>query len=120
MEHLFLPYELAIIAKQKGFNEPCINCYNADKTLMQDGWYSTKRPCYNDGLIEECSSAPLYQQITDWFREKHNFNIAILKGEDTITGEFYYCYDGGKHLTKRCKGYYEALNKAIEEAFKLI
>ncbi len=72
-------------------------------------------------------SAPLYQQMTDWFRDKHNLIIEIgledsglfdyLIG-DTITKKVIkrnYLETEKLNIT-----YYSALNQAIEESFKLI
>lgn len=58
MRHLFVPYEIALQLKEKGFNEDCFGCYYKDKTFA----YHPDSDVYVD--------APLYQQVIDWFREK--------------------------------------------------
>ncbi len=36
MKHLFVPYELAVIAKEKGFNEECFK-YFLDQNIVKGG-----------------------------------------------------------------------------------
>jgi hypothetical protein len=66
MKHLFVPYELALLAKEKGFPQNVGSGLAAyDKT--QDGtvWLHTGG-AYPVGLLV----APLYQQLVDWFESK--------------------------------------------------
>ncbi len=121
MQKLFIPYELAVIAKEKGFDEPCIAVYLEDKKLYLCG-YSNK----TNGTL-----TPLYQQIIDWFREKHNTVINVYANASGYLFEFHdsalkggtHRYDSGfdgPNAGGCWDNYYEALNKAIEESFKLI
>lgn len=69
------------------------------------------------------STCPIYQQIVDWFRDKHNKIISIEKD-----------YYDGKCLgfcgkisseddvleSETFETYYEAFNATIEKAFNLI
>jgi hypothetical protein len=132
MKHLFLPYELALIAKEKGFDEDCIAMYfKTSKKLSID----------SKNLLSNkiCSgiTAPLYQQIIDWLLEKHQISIEPQINPDLRwiidfvpnillthegSGNFTF-FTGSKKLNNDYQGFntkYEALNKAIEEAFKLI
>ena len=34
MKHLFLPYNLALLAKEKGFDEEVLGWYNTDKDFI--------------------------------------------------------------------------------------
>lgn len=125
MQHLFLPHKLAILAKQKCFNEPCFGYYSGDNPYgeLPDklNIIACKKEQSVDDLFGRCL-APLYQQIVDWFRDEYDLQINIL-GHLTIG--FEYCISKNKKVKHAmadlsCKTYYEALNKAIEEAFKLI
>jgi len=138
MKNLFLPYELAMIARAKGFNDSCVAWYDNQKNLnlVEDGQLEDNNfildlsdsTAINARQVEEESklscSAPLYQQISDWLREKHNLVIMVKKdwhqglfvGWECVIEEQRDGYsDWGTYKT-----YYEALNKAIEESFKLI
>lgn len=69
MKHLFVPYELALLAKDKGFDNPCMAYYNDDKELC------IKRGNSLSGIInQDCHRlnilAPLYCQLVDWAYNK--------------------------------------------------
>jgi hypothetical protein len=84
----FVPYEPALALKELGFDEPCFAVY-IDKTLIiEDDWlYSTNQ----DTFIESNNiTAPLYQQVFRWFREKHNLIGNVYPNEN---GWLYKIYD---------------------------
>lgn len=65
--------------------------------------------------------APLYQQVQDWFREKHNISIELHWQQGSQGWSYCYGYNAGDwFFPKETYKYYEALTKAIEEAIKLI
>lgn len=141
MENLFIPYKLAKKLKQKGFDEPCFCVYNNDgKLIMVSNW----EDC-NDWSFDFCrnskyspsdrTSAPTYQQVTDWFREEHNINIEVMTtGEDNKYPKWNYWLVNTKKSNRvelamqelkeenpiEYSTYYQALTKGIEEALKLI
>lgn len=110
MKHLFVAYHLAVLAKEKGFDEPCFGYYKSYNKEFHEFLGSSKQK------IDSNIQAPLYQQLIDFFREKHNIYISVTK----------YYGGHGFYLNKNrftrifIDGYYEALNKALEESFKLI
>jgi len=118
MKHLFLPYNLALIAKEKGFpQEHILGYFYYDDRLERDTIFLQYK--------EDCIAAPLYQQIIDWFREKHNLYINIYQNGDTDDEYVLRVYDTKYPHTTRvvsngCNSYYNELNKAIREAFRLI
>lgn len=141
MKQLFLPYNLSFLAKEKGFKEPCLAWYNnpqmqepsiflveygelEDNNVILDlsnskaeNWKSVQ-----DFHQYDCS-APLYQQIIDWFREKHKIHVEAFNcNDEKWLKEFSPVVETiDNHETfGTYNDYYEALNKAIEEAFKLI
>lgn len=130
MKHLFVPYELALILKEKGFDEPCLGRYRDKKFQL----YSViKEHCYNsDPISNKDISAPLYQQVIDWFYNKHRIFVEA-DGYIIDSGEYDGCY-GFKATIRVAENYKEkilfaqgefptrekAWNKAIEEALKFI
>lgn len=119
MENLFVSYEIAKQLKEKGFNEPCLGYYNDHLNSPKLRIRQTEGNQYFDQLY----LAPIYQQVVDWFREKHNLHV------DSYFDSFYNGYymarvckkDGIAHYSRiESKDYYKTLNKAIEEALKLI
>ena len=149
MQKLFVPYELALKLKEKGFEEECFARYNGGEFQLtkHQNWnlypnvYRLDIPNTKVGLIKSGTpviiSAPLYQQVVDWFREKFNTHIEIrvIKNWDADRWNCYVLkiipnvikdagfkeeYDSVYDHTVKKMSYYDALNKAIEEAIKLI
>jgi hypothetical protein len=75
MKKEFVPYELAVKLKELGFNEPCLAYYDVD-----EGYNIGYTFCYSDreSQPEIGYSAPLFQQVFRWFREKYNYNHSIV------------------------------------------
>ena len=79
MKEQFVTYEIALKLKELDFDEECFSAYTESGNLMDIGDYS------NDDKIGELDGhsyyifclAPLYQQVIDWFRDKHHTNIEI-------------------------------------------
>lgn len=134
MKHLFVPYELALKLKEKGFDEPCFKYWYAE--TQTDTPYLTYT-VYDEELYEQSFngkfegdeiqvSAPLYQQVIDWFREKHDLHIFLIGSMSRNKNEFCceivtvkkqtYLFTDKAYSSSP---YYEALTKAIEEALKL-
>ena len=120
MKHLFVNYDLATKLKQKGFNEKCFAWYNCGDTIE---YFGDDRILDSYAGEEDRPFAPLYQQIIDWFEEKHKifimmyprdgWNFMVQGIDETIS-----CSGDSKHGTGTSKK--EVTDKAIEEALKLI
>ena len=123
MKHLFVPYELALKLKEKGFDEPCIAHHVFEQPennyVFQMGayFYREIKPNY--------TPAPLYQQVVDWLYEKgvslelyscdmgKNFNHVLRKVGRNL-------YEIKALDNKAVPDRYQAFNKGIEEALKLL
>lgn len=109
MKQLFLPYNLALLAKEKGFDEPCLFKHNPQATFDHDKINLIKHNplgslnfFYNsDGII----TAPLYQQMIDWFFDKHHINVVP---------------DHNSLVICTSETYYRVLENNIKQAFELI
>jgi len=121
MKHLFVPYKIAALAKEKGFNEPCLALIEIESREILHEYVK-----YKSRIAKGWIKLPLYQQIIDWFREEHKIYISI----DLISGYWFFSIfrvleaigDSMQEMESNDyePTYYEALNKAIEEAFTLI
>ena len=120
---LFISLELSKIAKEKGFKEPCLACYDKCDMLSTYSGSLFKPKNYNNSGY--CKSAPLYDEIIDWFNIKHNIDIVVMPKYKDL-GKFYGGYiqrdsdSINKSYGSNFKTRKEALDKAIEDAFKLI
>jgi hypothetical protein len=130
MKKLFLPYELAVIAKEKGFDESCLGEYLKFREPKEIIFTNPTNKLY---ATSNSILAPLYQQIIDWFREKYKIHIQIERVSDqnllyykcflNINGHNSYAIESKNnpsHSMFAYPDYYSAMNAAITEAFKLI
>jgi len=136
IEDNFVPYELALKLEEKGYNIP-FRLFGGNTVYYVDGSFAS----YNDEARrmfpeKKYILAPLYQQVVDWFREKHDIHIHISRlycyvdnKPRTFDGWCVYVDNGIEDSDLECNSmfiktfyptYYEALTKAIEEALKLI
>ncbi len=124
MKHLFVPYNIALLAKKKRFDNPSFGLYDNMEDLILDVHQSYEKihGIRNSHLTNEVS-APLYQQLTDWFETKKIFISILYAAPDT--NKFHYRIDdyNNNSFAKYSKEYYltrvETQIKAFEEAFKL-
>lgn len=69
MEKQFVTYEIALKLNKLGFNEECLGYFRNNTKSFHLG---------EDTRVQKDSVlAPLWQQVVDWFREKHNIHISI-------------------------------------------
>jgi hypothetical protein len=119
---IFVPYNIALLAKQKGFDEPCVAYYWKDvltTTCNQeedDYWHINSKLAANE------IAAPTYQQLVDWLREKHN---TVIYARPYLSGvgntEYFGVVHGvGEYLTEFPvkPGYYEAFDHTLERVLK--
>lgn len=131
MKELFVPYELALLAKEKGFNEPCINIYYSNGKLasvLYTNNISNLSKEFNNG---ECC-APLYQHLVDWFREKYRIFISVdyihnkivepneIQFVPNISMEIDDFEESFESLDHISNDYYKIFDFVLTEAFKLI
>jgi hypothetical protein len=125
MKDLFLPYELAVIAKEKNYKGECVAFYNEMHDQIKVGtilFPADSGHWDNWNKETHLVSAPLYQQIVDWLREKHNITVepySMVKSFKTISRETVYRVQRFGKAGYRDSNY-KTLDKAITEAFKLI
>lgn len=93
MKELFVPYKLSLLAKEKGFDEPCFGYYNGKGLLryagttdenLRTGGMDTEE-MRNQSLNSKYCSAPLYQQLIDWFEIK-GYSINVFPITKTTYG----------------------------------
>jgi len=125
---LFAPFNIALLAKNNGFIDSCLGYFFIKKTYSDAELRFGYRKYMGDfNSFSYTISAPLYQQIVDWFRNKHKIDIwveRIASTEDCLPERWFFqcpqADDKNLNLNHWADTYQEALDKAIEEAFKLI
>ena len=89
MEKEFVPYTESLALKELGFDEPCLaqyRKYDVGDATLDIGFSKNELISKFDNLSLFCS-APLYQQVFRWFREKYKISGEIssdyyLEGKD--------------------------------------
>lgn len=114
MDKQFVPYDVALLLQEKGFNETCFGFY----------WKDTHGLVYDNAIGNHHGthiSAPLYQQVIDWFRKTKDIQIEIRlwAGFDWfymlhVNGELQTWYSPSHY------GYNDAMLYAIKESLTLI
>lgn len=120
MNKQFVNYEISLKLKELGFVEPCMGLYYIENKKFSKTNYSHSNIVKsNDYIID----APLWQQVIDWFREKHNVIISN-KYIGTIGKYEIYIYNMFGRIEPfenyECSNFYSAREKAILKAIELI
>ena len=102
MNKEFVNYNLALKLKELGFDEPCFAFYQKEFTIDiptmvdDDNEYrlSGFRTCKNSEIPAHYTSAPLYQQVVEWLRQKGIIIELIVDGwgDDNCVNEENLCY----------------------------
>lgn len=133
----FVPSNLALLAKDKGFNEPCLALFYGDdhKFTFNNGFddgADMDDYAINSELVKGYIAAPLYQQLVDWFREKHDIIVSpevcsysaarykLHKDPEFRYRASVFSFHSGEEGANNYDEYYAAFNMALQEAFKLI
>ena len=122
MSEVFVPFELAVKLKEKGFNEPCYGYYH------RDGGNDSFELCGNgdrDFLNSKNQyrvAAPTISQVLKWLREKKKLHLEISFWSTTGTWSCKVVkitnLPDGDWDVHRCESYEDAAIKAIEHLVK--
>jgi len=134
MKEQFVTYEIALALKELGFDEECFAFYLFDKQLQLSCAVYNTNSYWEDSKLRDIS-APLWQQVIDWFRVKYNYDIhitfkhqegVIIDGLNSVYYdiEIYYLTGGDAlkayNFSKISDSYYYAREYGILTAIKLI
>jgi hypothetical protein len=118
MEKEFILYEQALALKELGFDEECFWWYDFEKQLRKDiHGFNTNSKYFMEG--SSCS-APLYQQVFRWFREKYNLkgHVEAVEYLDGTPNTYHWCifnkYNSGYDQLTYEEAELECLKKLIE------
>lgn len=116
MEKEFVSYEQALELKYLGFDLPCFAWFDSFDNNNLHTWRvpdtMVKREFVKDSVI-----APLYQQVFEWFRIKHNIIIEISSQSSKFaifSNDEGYLYKFNSNEIKLFDNYSDARNKSIE------
>lgn len=69
----FVPCEIALQLRELGFDEPCLAWYNCNES-NKFTWCESKNSNSFTNKSKH-ATAPLYDQVIDWFIKTHKINI---------------------------------------------
>jgi hypothetical protein len=135
MEELFVPYKIAVLLKEKGFDQEGLGfCYfyhrnSAKYNLHHAETLDNDHNCQQYDM-QNFVIAPLYQEAVDWLRNKHNIHLWVNSPrKDPSEGKVYDHYEfewnivSGhpyEEVNTKYESYYEALLSGLELAIKEI
>lgn len=119
MEEQFVTFPIAEKLKELGFDEPCLGVFGlySKELLISE---ASKGLCNAD---HELILAPLWQQVLQWLREKHNvyFHIDYKPAFEKYAIHFQSPkIESPSFIRQSFDTYEEALKTGILEALKLI
>ena len=127
MKEQFVPYDMALKLKELCFNEPCFCFYTYKKEIRRytnfDGDLNQLQSLKNSSITvsDEWCTAPLWQQVIDWLRDKHSLDVIISSNLLGYGFIIYNRYPPKNILDNRVfQTYFEAREQAILKALELI
>lgn len=155
MEKEFVPYEIALALKKLGFDEKCITKWctlskprlDASIATLCFGSYEKESNGYDQSQINEGGyaftgyknsvkdhsndviSAPLYQQVFKWFREKYGFVHTIFPADLSLHEQKRTDYACALYLNnpieiiqikRRFSNYYDAELACLEKLIEIV
>lgn len=132
MNEQFVKYPIAKSLRDINFDEDCIAGYSIDESHKLDFLFRTSQVPIRKNSQMLYLMVPTYQQVTDWFREKHNIRIYEVM---TVMGNGF-CFKTNQRDHPTSNGttilidtyvktsfadtYYDCYEKAIIEGIKLV
>lgn len=125
MEKQFATQEISLALEEIGFDGECLGYYGR----VDKGFYDAR------GIVTKsqtpCTIAPLWQQVIDWLREKHNIEIwvnnyyrnekrYIPQYQIFINGQQQYFQFSSASSVELYSTYFEARERAILKAIEII
>ena len=135
MDNQFVDKKISQILKKIGFNEKCIAYYHGiEVSFVKDLDKGQTTSNSLENLYNEDCSAPLHQQVIDWFRTEYNLHIIVEPyTADFYSFNIYYSnkiieimflhgrnVSGSNDKNKTYKSFEEAREVAIQKAIEII
>ncbi len=84
IQDLFVPFDIAVIAKQKRFNEQCLTTYHTGiLEPLNRGYFNNDSLSLRDSIF----AAPTYQQIINWFDSQKIYICPIIIIDNSSEGK---------------------------------
>lgn len=111
-------FEVAKLAKEKGFTEECHHAYEDEHGELQSSTDMTGEPRFTIEDIEaarsndyDCCLAPYQQELQRWLREEHKIDMLLLLYDSYY---YYSIYKSKKYIYTGSKASYIIYEEAFE------
>lgn len=90
LDVLVVPKEIAVELKAIGYDRVCLGYYNLVQIpYVREGLFIGSANCIGQhNSFPECASAPLYQQVVDWFRVHHKIVLDVYQEFDEVNSRY--------------------------------
>ena len=85
MNKYFLPYDLSVKLKEKGFNVPFYFYYRTDDESKSLHHANVTNPLVYSKVDSEVVIAPSFQQIFEWLRTEMNIDVEVESSTDMFS-----------------------------------
>ena len=119
IQNQFCSYEIALKLKELGFNEWCL-AYQNNTLIIYDNEEFSKNSQFEGNTV----AIPIWQQAERWFRDIHNYYIAVYRLNNKWCGDVYDIL-GQRYITSNALSnvlydtYEESREQAILKAIEL-
>lgn len=121
MKEQIVSFEVAKLAKEKGFNIPCRSKYTVMKTKKK---FTTNSMLSRVSTKDNVYLVPTQSLLQKWLREGRSINVIVDKVDSTPSSGYYFnIYSENiedEYDIIEFDTYEEALEKGLEEALKII
>ena len=115
MKEQFCSYDISLKLKELGFDEECFGGFSVNGDLdFSKIFISHDGYCF-DKSVKQIALAPLWQQVIDWFSEKHKIHIWISYQKEMDVKYFSHIVIENQ-TNKITTGYRDTADKAREQA----
>lgn len=98
MPERFVTYDIAVTAKELGFNKECLVHIFDNILYMKNGYEAEIDYVFERKhmTVDEVINIPLWQELIDWIRTEHNLSLSFIpykfEDDDGLTDLlWYYC-----------------------------
>lgn len=115
-------FDVAILLKEIGFNEPCwfvytdINIENPDAKPIK--WGMKSEDTFENSFNKHTASAPMWSQVFRWFRKEYSTDSYIKKESENTY--FYHIWNGVVWITNATNSYEDSEKNCVLELIHML
>lgn len=120
MEEQLISFEIAKLAKEKGFDTIQTNCYDPKGTKEYIYNWRIENKVSTDQRMKRLIPAPTQSLLQKWLREEHDTHILPIRIETNVGIKYSYTMNFKVDFDEEYDTYEEALEEGLLAGLKLI